>query len=94
MTTTRLPFVLSLAIRDLRGGLRGFWLLLLCLALGVAAIGAVGLLSSAVDRAVARDARALLGGDIVAEASGDRVTRQPNWAAHYPLQARRVPRSA
>ena len=70
---SRLPFVLSLALRDLRGGLKGFWLLLLCLALGVAAIGAVGLLSSAVDRAVARDARSLLGGDLVAEAPSNEI---------------------
>jgi len=70
----RLPFALSFALRDLRGGLRSFWLLLLCLALGVAAIGAVGLLSSAVDHAVERDARSLLGGDLVAEASGEPIT--------------------
>ncbi|WP_169728414.1 ABC transporter permease [Geminicoccus roseus] len=73
MTGMRLPFALSFALRDLRGGLRGFWLLLLCLALGVAAIGAVGLLSSAVDQAVERDARSLLGGDLVAEASGSEI---------------------
>lgn len=72
--TSRLPFTLSFALRDLRGGLMGFWLLLLCLALGVAAIGAVGLLSAAVDQAVERDARALLGGDLVAEAPGSEIT--------------------
>ncbi|HEX2526219.1 MAG TPA: FtsX-like permease family protein [Geminicoccus sp.] len=76
MSASRLPFTLSFALRDLRGGLQGFWLLLLCLALGVAAIGAVGLLSAAVDRAVARDARALLGGDIVVEASGEEITAE------------------
>ncbi len=74
MSAVRLPFALSFALRDLRGGLKGFWLLLLCLALGVAAIGAVGLLSAAVDDAVARDARGLLGGDLVAEASGSEIT--------------------
>ena len=73
MTAARSPFVVSLALRDLRGGLQGFWLLLFCLALGVAAIGAVGLLSNAVDQAVARDARGLLGGDLVAEASSDEI---------------------
>ena len=38
--STRLPLatVLRLAARDLRGGLRGYWIFLACIALGVAAI--------------------------------------------------------
>jgi hypothetical protein len=37
-----LPLFLRLAVRELRGGLAGFRIFLACLALGVAAIAAVG----------------------------------------------------
>lgn len=53
-----------LALRELRGGLRGFRLFLACLALGVAAIAAVGTLSQAVLDGLARDGRTILGGDL------------------------------
>ena len=53
-----------LALRDLRGGLRGIRVVLACLALGVAAIAAVGSLRAAVDRGLAENGRALLGGDL------------------------------
>ena len=42
-----------LAWRELRGGLAGFRVLILCLALGVAAIAAVGLLRSAIQGGLA-----------------------------------------
>ncbi len=38
----------ALARRELRGGLRGFWVFLLCLALGVAAIAGVGMVRAAI----------------------------------------------
>lgn len=53
-----------LARRELRGGVRGLWVVLLCLALGVAVIAAVGTLRAAVDAGLAADGRTLLGGDI------------------------------
>ena len=37
-----LPVAARIARRELRGGLSGFWVFLACLALGVAAIAAVG----------------------------------------------------
>ena len=52
------------ARRELRGGVKGFRILVACLALGVAAIAASGCLRAAFDRGLAEDARALLGGDI------------------------------
>jgi putative ABC transport system permease protein len=52
------------ARRELRGGLAGFRILMACLALGVAAIAASGSLQAAFHAALARDARALLGGDL------------------------------
>jgi putative ABC transport system permease protein len=56
-----------LALRDLRGGLRGMRVVLACLALGVGAIAAVGSLRDSVDRGLAENGRALLGGDIAVE---------------------------
>src|ERR1700760_2719547 len=55
---------LTLARRELRGGVRGLWVVLLCLALGVGVIAAVGTLRAAVDAGLAADGRALLGGDL------------------------------
>lgn len=52
------------ALREFRGGLKGFRILVACLALGVAAIAASGSLRAAVDRALSEDSRALLGGDL------------------------------
>lgn len=57
------------ARRELRAGLRGFWVFLACLALGVGAIAGVGAVSQAVQEALLRDARALAGGDVVVRTS-------------------------
>ena len=56
-----------LARRELRGGVRGLWIVLLCLALGVAVIAAVGTLRAATDRGLAEDGRRILGGDLEVE---------------------------
>ena len=53
-----------LARREMRGGLAGFRIFLLCIAIGVAAIAAVHSVSQAVQAGIARDARALHGGDL------------------------------
>lgn len=58
----RLAF--RLAWRELRGGVRGLGVVVLCLALGVAAIAAVGELRASVSRGLAQDGRVLLGGDV------------------------------
>jgi putative ABC transport system permease protein len=58
---------LRLARRELRGGVRGLWIVLLCLALGVAVIAAVGSLRAATDRGLAEDGRRILGGDLEVE---------------------------
>jgi putative ABC transport system permease protein len=60
----RLPLAWRLAGRELRGGIAGFRLFLFCLALGAALIAGVGSVADAVRGGLARDARALLGGDI------------------------------
>ncbi len=55
---------LRLARRELRGGLKGFWIFLACLTLGVAAIAAVQSVSSSLLDGLASDGRAILGGDV------------------------------
>ena len=56
--------VLRLAVRDLRGGLRGFGVFLSCLALGVAAIAGVGSLARSLSDGLAREGSVILGGDV------------------------------
>ena len=53
----------TLARRELRGGLAGFRILILCLALGVAAIAAVGMLRAAIEAGLADQGSVILGGD-------------------------------
>ncbi|MCC5963096.1 MAG: FtsX-like permease family protein [Rhodobacteraceae bacterium] len=53
----------NIARRELRGGLRGFWVFLACLTLGVGAIAAVGSVRGAIDDGLAREGATLLGGD-------------------------------
>ena len=52
-----------LARRELRGGLRGFRVLIACLALGVAAIAAVGTVRAGITAGLTEQGAALLGGD-------------------------------
>jgi putative ABC transport system permease protein len=60
----RLLTILRLAVRDLRGGVRGFGVFLSCLAIGVAAIAGVGSLSRALSDGLAREGSVILGGDV------------------------------
>jgi putative ABC transport system permease protein len=60
----RLPLVLTLALRELRNGLSGFYVFIACVALGVAAITAVGALADALRAAFQAQGEVLLGGDV------------------------------
>ena len=62
---------LRLARRELRGGVRGLWIVLACLALGVAAIAAVGTLREGIGRSLAADGRRILGGDLEVQSGGE-----------------------
>ncbi|HKJ60956.1 MAG TPA: FtsX-like permease family protein, partial [Hyphomicrobiales bacterium] len=62
-----LPLSLRLALRELRGGISGFYIFVACIALGATAIAAVGTLSAAIQYAISREGRVLLGGDFKAE---------------------------
>jgi len=55
----------TFAKRELRGGLRGFRIFLACLALGVAAIAAVGTVRAAIQSGLEAEGASLLGGDAV-----------------------------
>ncbi|SCY19356.1 ABC transporter permease [Microvirga guangxiensis] len=61
---SRMPLLLRLAFRELRGGLRGFGIFLACIALGVAAIASVSSLSRALTEGISREGRRILGGDM------------------------------
>jgi putative ABC transport system permease protein len=58
------PSAIRFALRELRGGLRGFYVFLACIALGVAAIAGVGSVTRVMADAIAREGSAILGGDI------------------------------
>jgi putative ABC transport system permease protein len=51
------------AFRELRGGLRGFGIFLACIMLGVATIAGVGSVARGMTEGIAREGRAILGGD-------------------------------
>ncbi|HKA46856.1 MAG TPA: ABC transporter permease, partial [Methyloceanibacter sp.] len=68
----RLPLAFSVALRELRAGAGGLTVFVLCIALGVMAVAAIGSLGAAFDEALARQGRLLVGGDI----SFERVHRR------------------
>jgi len=72
LTTWGLP--LRLALRELRAGLRGFYVFIACIALGVMAIAGVGSLASSLERGLAREGRTILGGDLSFNLSHREVT--------------------
>ncbi len=64
----RLPTLLRIALREMRGGrtggqVRGFRIFLLCLLLGVAIVAGVGSIAAAIDAGIAADGKRILGGD-------------------------------
>ena len=59
----QVPLALRLALREMRGGLKGFYIFLACIALGTAAIAGVNSVSSAITQAIASQGQSLLAGD-------------------------------
>jgi len=55
---------LRYALRELRGGLQGFYVFIACIALGVMAIAGVGSVAASLGEGLAREGRTLLGGDV------------------------------
>ncbi|GAA0785579.1 ABC transporter permease [Roseibium denhamense] len=60
------------ALRELRGGLKGFYIFIACIALGVAAIAGVTSVSRALTDGISQEGQAILGGDL----SFSRIHRQ------------------
>ena len=55
---------LRMAAREMRGGLRGFYVLIACIALGVMAIAGVTSVASSLSDGLAREGSVILGGDL------------------------------
>lgn len=81
-----MPIWLVWALRDLRGGVRGIGIFLLCLALGVGAIGGVNGLNQAIVSGLAANGRALIGGDIEIRQAAVALDDQ-QWAKIHELAA-------
>ena len=64
MSGAGLPLSLRLALRELRGGLSGFYVFIACIALGVAAIAGVNSVSRALTEGISDEGRTILGGDV------------------------------
>ena len=60
----QVPLALRLALREMRGGLKGFYIFLACITLGTAAIAGVNSVSSAITQAIASQGQTLLAGDV------------------------------
>jgi putative ABC transport system permease protein len=56
--------LIRVALIDLRGGLGNLWILIACIAIGVASVSLVGSVGASLQSAMGRDARLLLGGDM------------------------------
>jgi putative ABC transport system permease protein len=83
----RLGTLARIAWRDLRGSRAAALIILACLTLGVATITGIGSLRQSVTDTVSRDARVLLGGDLVIE-STNRALPEGKLAAVVPSGAR------
>ena len=59
-----LALALRFAARELRGGLRGFYVFIACIALGVMAIAGIGSVAAGLADGLAREGRVILGGDL------------------------------
>lgn len=77
-----LSLALRFARRDLRGGVKGLRIVLACLALGVAAIAAVGTLRAGVAEGLRADGARILGGEVeVASQQGPLPQAALDWLA-------------
>eukprot|EP01032_Pedospumella_encystans_P031437 gene31437-35489_t len=63
-SVSRLSVAFRIALRELRGGLKGFSIFLACIALGTGAIAAVNSVSTAITDAISSEGRTLLAGDV------------------------------
>lgn len=72
--------IVRMALREMRGGLSGFYVFVACIALGVAVIAGVGALSDALRAGFEKQGEVLLGGDVALARSHRRVeTSERDW---------------
>lgn len=83
VTSSKLRLALAIAARELRAGAGGLTVFVFCIALGVAAVAAIGSLSASFDEALARQGRTLIGGDL----SFELIHRQANPEERAALEA-------
>ncbi|SCB60282.1 putative ABC transport system permease protein [Rhizobium aethiopicum] len=74
MVTPRISLALRLALRELRGGVRGFYIFLACIALGTGAIAAVNSVSQSITDTIASQGQELLAGDVRFELNNREAT--------------------
>ncbi len=67
---------LRIALRELSGGIAGFWIYLACLALGAWAIASAGSITDALQAGLTQQSRALLGGDATIQISQRAATAE------------------
>jgi putative ABC transport system permease protein len=78
------PSPLRFALRELRGGVRGFAVFIACVALGVMAVAGVGSVSASLTDGLAREGRVILGGDL----SFSLIQREANAAERQFIASR------
>ncbi|PDT13287.1 ABC transporter permease [Rhizobium sp. M1] len=76
MITPRTALAFRLALRELRGGIRGFYIFLACIALGTGAIAAVNSVSQSITDTIASQGQELLAGDVRFELNNREATPQ------------------
>ncbi|ANK87582.1 MULTISPECIES: ABC transporter permease [Rhizobium] len=76
MVTPRVALAFRLALRELRGGVRGFYIFLACIALGTGAIAAVNSVSQSITDTIASQGQELLAGDVRFELNNRQATPQ------------------
>lgn len=74
IVTPRISLAFRLALRELRGGLKGFYIFLACIALGTAAIAAVNSVSQSITDTIASQGQELLAGDVRFELNNREAT--------------------
>lgn len=62
--TAQIALAFRFALREVRGGLSGFYVFLACIALGTGAIGGVNAVAQAITQGIQSEGRSILGGDI------------------------------
>lgn len=70
------PLAWRFALRELRGGLTGFYVFLACIALGVAAISGVNSVALSITSGITQEGKTLLGGDVAFRTVQRQITEE------------------